>query len=531
MKVDAVPETVKPSSFVELGTGVRFSIFLALSVIINLLSWPTLFSLDLWVLKDRGSFLNLDYLIDQHLRLGVDTYYCYGLLPVFLQHWLFVLFGRGYWPLLGCAAVSMILISYFCAILLRYLPSGTIWILALLAMDRIINSVNPNLPYSLVQISLLFALFFVLDRRLHLALAAAAVGCWSVPSLPLVMAVSLVALIIVDWYLQRPSALKTLLISLLPGALAYVGIGAVLALQFGWQSVMSTSTPLAGMAFYKQVGYGSNHALMEFLHPPGYSTLHYVIYAVLNPVAWWVASSLILLWFALRASRKIIVHRELEPQSTTIILCAILQIVLAAAAYGAPHQHYIYDPILIVGVLLGISQTTSRSVRQLLMTVFVTLGIVGQASMLRATLKGWQQTRSADTANLYADRGWAGEWKQILALSTQRDLLMLSYSTGVHQYFPSIHSPDVWTIREGQSLPDDQARVNHQIDQADVVVLDMTSPVDFDFLKPGTAISSSFCLTSSTQNFQVWWRRSTVSKGVHCVSSEPATQPITSAQM
>ena len=91
--------------------------FLAL----ELLSWPILFSFDLWVLYDRGSLLNLDYLWSDGLRPGVDTYYSYGLLPVALQHLAFV-FGRGYWPIIACNAVAMAAIAFTLSALLRRLP-------------------------------------------------------------------------------------------------------------------------------------------------------------------------------------------------------------------------------------------------------------------------------------------------------------------------------------------------------------------------------------------------------------------------
>jgi len=155
----------------------NFVTFFGVFTAIYLVSWPIVFSLDLWILKDRGSFLNLDYLLDKHLRLGVDTFYSYGLLPVAIQHWLFVLFGRGYWPLLGCAVATMTLMAVFCAFFLRGLPSEPMWLVAMLAMSRILNPVNPNLPYSIVQLSLLFALLFVLLGRMDVSLAIAAVGC------------------------------------------------------------------------------------------------------------------------------------------------------------------------------------------------------------------------------------------------------------------------------------------------------------------------------------------------------------------
>ena len=110
-----------------------------------------------------------------------------GLLPVAIQHGLFVIFGRGYWPLLACAIVTLVLIALFCAQMLRFLPKGWIWIAAFVVFSRILNPVNPNLPYALVELSILFALLLVCCGHTDLALAASAIGCWSVPSLPIAL--------------------------------------------------------------------------------------------------------------------------------------------------------------------------------------------------------------------------------------------------------------------------------------------------------------------------------------------------------
>jgi hypothetical protein len=531
MSVSSAAQSIDVGSGARHRDAARFGAFAALFVAIYLFSWPTLFSFDLWVLKDRGSFLNLDNLLAQHLRLGVDAFYSYGLLPVLVQHWLFRFFGAGYRPLIGCAVVTLLLIAYFCALLLRYLPQNLIWLIALIAMGRILNIVNPNLPYSLVQISILFAILFVLAGRFEIALAVASIGCWCVPSLPLVLSASIVAVIVVDWFFQPSRSLGMLVVRLVPGALAYATIGLVLALQFGLRSVAATATPLSGMSYYHQAGYGSRQALLEFLHPTGFDRFHYLLHVFLNPVAWWVFSSVLLLWLAFRALLRIFAARELEPRAVAIILCAIVQFALATVAYGAPHQHFLYDPVLIVGVLLGLADIQTRSAQKLLLMVFLVLGVVGQASLLRSTLHARKQVRSADTAQLYADREWASEWKPILTLAQQHNLLMFSYSTGVHHYFPSIHSPDVWFVLHGQFLPTDISRVNRQIDQAEVVVLDMTSPIDFDFLKPGSALASSFCMIRSTPNFQIWWRRSTLPAGTSCMASGSPSPSSASTQM
>jgi hypothetical protein len=505
----------------EAGTAARFAWILGSFAAIYLLSWPIVFSLDLWILKDRGSFLNLDYLLDHHLRLGVDTFYSYGLLPVSIQHWLFLLFGRGYWPLLGCAVATMILMALFCALFLRYLPCEPIWLVAMLAMSRIVNPVNPNLPYSLVQLSLLFALLFVLLGRLDISLAISAIGCWSVPSLPLVMTALLAAFIFFDWLIKPSRSPRSLLRAFAPGVLTYLALAFLLACQFGWSSVLATATPLAGMGFYKQINYAAGQGLMEFLYPWGYSGLRYIAYILFTPVGWWVMSTLSLSVFAILSARRMVIRRALHQRDTAIILCALIQIVFACAAYGSPHQHYIFDPVLVVGMLLGLSVLPKRITRKVMVTLFLALGIAGQANLVRTTLQSWKQIKSpAATANLYADAGWVAEWKNILELSAHQNVLLFSYSTGAHHYFPAIHSPDVWTLQEGQLNPADMVRVKEQIDNADVVVLDLTSPTTVADTDVGIQQHlHSLCLTQSTTYFQLWQRPASYSASLTCIAN------------
>jgi hypothetical protein len=520
-RIGSSPELMEFPRMAGHGTVAHFAWFLGAFAAIYLLSWPIVFSLDLWILKDRGSFLNLDYLLDQHLRLGVDTFYSYGLLPVSIQHWLFVLFGRGYWPLLGCAVATMVLMALFCASFLRSLPKEPMWLVAMLAMSRILNTVNPNLPYSIVQLTLLFALLFVLLGRLDISLAVSAIGCWSVPSLPLVMTAALAAFLFLDWLIKPSRSVSSLLRSLAPGVLTYLTLGILLAFEFGWRSVFATATPLAGIGFYKQVNYGSGQALLQFLHPWGYSSLHYVAYTLLTPVSWWVVCTLSLAVFAVLAARRMAIRRALDGRDLAIVLCALIQGFFVCAAYGAPHQHYIFDPILVVGMLLGLSSMGKGIARNVLVTLFLALGIAGQATLAHDAWKGWKETKSpAATSNLYADAGWVAEWKDILELSTHRKLLFFSYSTGAHHYFPTIDSPDTWMLREGLLLPADKARVTQQLDNADVVVLDLTSPTDLvDMDADVQRHLNSLCLTQSTAYFQIWWRRSPEAANLQCISN------------
>lgn len=504
-------------------TAAHFAFVLGMFTALYLISWPIVFSLDLWILKDRGSFLNLDYLLEKHFRLGVDTFYSYGLLPVSIQHSLFAVFGRGYWPLLGCAVVTAILIALFCAFLLRELPREFVWITALLVLSPVILIVNPNLPYSLVQLSLLFALLFVLRGRPEISFAIAAIGCWSVPSLSLVMMALLAAVLFLDWITQPPRSLVSLVRAFAPGILTYATIGGLLACEFGWRSVIATATPLAGMKFYKQLDYGSASALLEFLYPWRYHhSVLYAVYCLLSPVAWFVISTILLVVFALIATHRMVTHRTRDKKSTAILLCAFIQIIFICFAYGSPSQHSIFDPVLVVGVLLGLSMLPQRKMRKTLTVLWIGLGLAGQAILAHATLQDWKGVKSpALTANLYAAPAWAAEWKNILELSTHENLLLFSYGTGVHHYFPTIHSPEVWTLQEGQLLPADKAHVIQQLDSADVVVLDMTSPTYLMNMDPDIHQHlHSRCLTQSNSYFQIWLRRSSMPAGIQCLAGE-----------
>lgn len=501
-------------------TPAYFTAIFAVFAALYLISWPVVFSLNLWVLKDRASFLNLDYLLSQHLRLGVDTFYGYGLLPVAVQHWLFVLFGRGYWPLLGCALVTLVLMAAVWAFILGNLPRGAIWMAAVLAMSPILNPVSPNLPYSLVQLSMLFALLCVLAGHADAGLAVAAVGCWSVPSLPLLLAAMLVGVIVLTWLMQSPRSIRRLLRALAPGVLVWVTMGLLLAAEFGWRSVLATATPLEGMRFYRELHFGTGEALMQFLYPWGYRSHRYLAYALFTPVAWWVMSTVCLTVLAILAVRRMVVRRAPDARGMVIALCAALQLLFAWKAYGSPHQHYIFDPVLILGVLLGFSTVSRNSLRFSLLAAFLVLGTAGEAVLFRDDLRAWKSVRSLVTANLYADPQWAAEWDGILHLSQHRNVLFFAYSTGVHHYFPTVQSPELWTLRRGQLLPADQTRVLNQFDRANVVVLDLTSPtelVDTDTIFRRRL--SSLCLTQSTRYFQIWWRRDAVPPGTTCIAN------------
>ena len=486
----------------------RFATILFTFCALDLLSWPIFLSYYLWVFADRSNFLHLDYMLAEHIRLGVDAYYAYGLLPVLLQHAVFAVFGRGYWPMVGCTVVVLILMAAFWSSFVGRVSNRWSYIFAVVAIAPFLLWVNPNFPYSLVQLSILFALLFVLEGRPEVALAVSVVGCFSVPSLPLLLTSLLAMYIALDWWIGSDRSIAVLARRLAPGALTYLLIAAGLSLYFGYRSVLVTALPIMGVKFY----YGSKKAdfsdLIRFVHPAGHSVKYYVVYYLGTPAGWWILSTIALVIFAALGVREMIRRRTLVPGHVVVVLCAILQVVFVAVAYRGDDQHVIYDPMTAAGVLAGISLLSVRRWRGVLLGLFICIGFLAQGEQVRHTLWAWKNTHPSPlTANLYAEPEYGPEMAKIMGIAKTQKVLMMSNATGVHHYYPSLRSADSWFLVVAQMFPSDRERVYANLRDADVVVEDTThSPyfTDRDPVVQGEL--SSMCLTDVTQNFEIFWR-------------------------
>ena len=446
-------------------TGSRFAIILGVFAALLLLSWPILFSFQLWVFKDRGNLLNVDLLLDRHLRLGVDTFYSYGLLPVALQHLAFAA-GRGYMPMVCWTIAAAAGLALILAVIGRHLPAAWSWLAAYVCLSPILLWINPNFPYSLVLLSMLAAVALILARRLDLALLAAAFGCWSVPSLPLVLVAVLLAMIVLAWWHSSGRRPAMLLRTLTPGLVAYLATGGCLALLFGWRSVLATALPFQGSSFYAAKGYGFA-SLLEFLSPAGAGVQWYFG----TRAAWWLASTVLLFVLAGRSSWRLLRRRDDGRPDASVVVLAILHAAFIFVAPGSSGQHLVYDPLLAVGTLLGLATLPATRLRAALLAGRCILAVLGCGWQARDTWRAWRTQRIfPDTAGLYADPAFAARWSDILRLSHARRVFFLARSTGIHHYFPGIAGPQVWFLEVGQTLPADDDRVFAQLVAADIVV-------------------------------------------------------------
>ncbi len=486
------------------------------------LCWPQERSLDLWVFKDRGSLLNLDLMLDQHLQLGVDTFYAYGLLPVLIQRVLFQAFGRGSWALIGCHLLALPLMAGAWTLIIRELRQPLLWAALVIVLTPIVVWVNPNFPYLLVQLSMMYALAFALRGNLRVALAISAIGCWSVPTVTLLFSAALLAAVCMAWRASPDPSLRSLVSLLAPGALAYGGLGLLLAGYFGWRSMLATALPLQGMAFYKSVHYGMFTSLKIFLHPgPApfwrWSPLRYY---VCDRASWWILGSLLLFGFATTALVRAIKDREpLRGADLVVVLCAFVHLSFILLAYGNPTQHVIYDFLIAIGVVLGLAGLQTGNFRNGLLGAFALVSLLSHLNQVGLMNWLWHSTSpSADVADFYAHDDFKKDWSEVLALSATQNLYLLSYGTGMQNYFPTVQVAPIWTVQIGEVFDSDKARLLDKLRGADIVVEDLTGPMTlFDMDTDIKRELSAMCLMSKGKYFITWSKKPRAEDG-QCVS-------------
>jgi hypothetical protein len=477
-------------------------------VLLFALCWPTERSFDLWVFKDRGSFLHLDVLLDQRRRIGVDSFYIYGLLPVALQRGLFAAFGRGPLPIMGCHLAYILLTAAAWTSIVQKLSRPRLWTVLVMVMVAIAAWVNPNLPYVFVQLSLLYSVACVLRERYALAIAISAVGCWSVPTVTLIASALLVAIACLAWFANSDRSSRSLVILLAPGAAAYVGLGSLFIGVFGIQSVVATALPFQGMAFYKTIDFGMFTTLKSFLFPEAYLGDSPWRYYLCDRATWWVIGVVLLTGLALYGAVRMVRARRLDPGHLAVLFCAIVHAVFVLLAYGTPPQHIIYDPIIMAGVIIGLDKLPPTAWRSVLIAVFLGTGALSQLNQASFNYFLWRTTRPSDrTAGFYAPADMIDDWSRIVELSKTQRMLMLSYSTGIKDYFPTIDNADVWTLQAGEIFEGERQQLLVKMRDAQVIVEDLSGPTGlFETDRDIVRELGHLCLVGKNSSFVTWQR-------------------------
>lgn len=430
------------------------------------LRWPQVYSFVSFGFRDQGSFITLETLAVQKLRLGLDVGYTYGLLPVYLQHVVALLHGHGHIASLGFGVVYLLVMAVFWTLLWWRLGGSRELFVALALLSPYAVIVLPVPAHALLQVSIVFALFWVLVDDLPKALAASIVGWLSVPSLPIVLTGLVCGLIVTGSIERRAKTIADLLRPAALGAGAFLGLGSLLTLLYGWDSFGTTVLPTSGAAMYRAMNYGLFGVGWQFLHPPGARVGYYLG----TVVGWWVFGTLLLMGVGMRAATDAYRRRKLTGTAAFVTLCSLLHVAFVVLAFGSGFHVMYYTPVLISGVFAGLSTIRSRSLRVSALTAFVGLGVLGLTTTVRADLNSWKTSaRFESTRFLYAPITFQEEWKPILDMAAGRNVLVLSYGNGVSELFPEIHTPRSWFLLPGLLKDIERKRLLEQIRGADVV--------------------------------------------------------------
>jgi hypothetical protein len=134
------------------------------------------------------------------------------------------------------------------------------------------------------------------------------------------------------------------------------------------------------------------------------------------------------------------------------------------------------------------------------------LGLLSQFTAVREGRELWKsESRSPETAFLYAPNDFQPEWKSVLSAAKNRRVFLLAYGAGVEFYYPEIGTAQSWFLMPGLLLPREDAYVLEEIRSSDVVVEELEVTTRYiDQNDQWQAALKEFPLKVSGRYFRVW---------------------------
>ena len=454
--------------------------------------------------RDLGSFQHVDRLIGLGLRPGVDFGFTYGLLPVLLQHLYFAVFGAGHGTTFGLLVIYLLGMLTFWILLCREIGPSLANFAVLLGLSSLTIFLDPWPPtpaHAFMQLSLAFSLYFVLKRRLSLALFIAALGALTIPSLPITLT-GLIALTITwEWGRTPGRTVRGLATQFVPAVVGYAGTVLLMTAFFGWQAVLQSLIPFAGARLYRAMHFGIFEQGRYFLHPPH---AHLSYYLLTTAGIWLLCSALLVVFGCVNALRMARAGR-LMGQPLFVVICCALHLVFVFVAYGNRLSYVYYSFLLAAGVLAGVSGLSNRRLRIALSSLLLCLGLLSQLAGVWEGRESWKsESRSPETAFLYAPNDFQPEWKSVLSITKNHRVFLLAYGMGVDSYYPEIGTAQSWFLLPGLVLPREDSYVLEQIRSSDVVVEELEVTLYIDQNKEWQAALGEFPVKVSGRYFRIW---------------------------
>jgi hypothetical protein len=408
---------------------------------------PRLLSLDNVGFGDGGFDINVQALINQGYRAGIDFGYPYGALSLFYSKLWFSLLGLG--PRAFCAGLLASDVIFALAM------ARFIWLIRVKACGITLGLIGAvlgvmgafTLAHGLERACLSWALAEQIDSRRPRALALAAVAVLAKPSMGFVYGAWLIVLILCE--LRREACLTgaRLAREFGPAPLAGGVLAAGLSLIYGPPVVAHLLLPLTGAKAYQLNGFGFlGRTGRTFWYFPGVHLAYYFG----TPVAFWFTATLYLFVGADVAERHLMGPSGRDDASDeTVITCALMHLAFVSLFFGsnASWTNYVY--VLVVGTAI-ISGWPGRF--KTIAWGLVLLGFAGQKGMVAGDLKRWKDTAPLpETVGLWAPAGERDEWRRVLALAQGGQAVVLSGDGAAQVLFPQMVAPVAASLIPGQT--------------------------------------------------------------------------------
>jgi hypothetical protein len=445
-----------------------FALFSVELLALSLVRLPESMRFDGFAFCDHGSNLTLQYLISRGYRPGLDFGYHYGLLPAFIGRIWFALFGARPLSYQG----AMVCLNFICAwavakIFWELRVSRVGLALTVIALGFAFQATYPNLAHATEAALISLALAKQAQGVLTNALAITSVTVFVKPSMAYVYSLLLVLLIIRD-LAKKTSFPSDWITAFAPAAVSFFTIGAILVFEFGIGALFRTAVPIEGATAYRELNFGIFAAGRDL-----WSSKLGLLYYLLTHAGFWILANLFLYSSAAIQLAKALISGEFPPRRTELVVtCALLHLAFLLLFFGNQFSWIYYSYLLVIGCSIA---ADFGAYSRLLGVGLCVFALFSWTALGYWTERWWVTTApSSSTNGLWATDEERHEWEKVLALASQRKVVILDEMGAAELMFPGFRDPVSLFLMRGLMTPADVARKRAQLDAADTVVVPKT---------------------------------------------------------
>ncbi len=485
------PPTRQPLS---LSARPLFVIFALELLAIDIARLPNDLYFDRFAFFDNGANLTLQYLTSLGLRPAIDFGYQYGLLAALVGRIWFGFFGATPIAYEFAMATGAILFAWAMAKIFAGRKIGASGLaLLIVSLGFAFQSSYPNLAHCIEAVILSHALAAQVRGSNRIALALATLAVFDKPSMGYIFGAILLLLIALE-VRRNHGTLRDFLDALIPAAIIFAVLSAILIAVYGARSFLVTMLPIEGVSLYREAHFGFINGPGRVLwNPAGRSLRRYF----LDIPGFWMASTIYLIVAAIAQAWTYFQSKSLPRAGEVIITCAVLHLIFIFVLFGSGASWIYYSYLLAIGCALA-TETGKRW--QLAAAPLCVLAILSWHDTAIGIRGEWKWTSpNASTANLWSAPEEATEWNKVLTMARQQKTIMIENDGAADLMFPEFAKPVTLYLNPGLRTPDEVARKVAQISTATAFVISAAARTHDSANAPPE-------ISAAIKNFQLQWK-------------------------